>query len=70
QHPLIREIMDNMRKAGAACSGRSSFGPTVYAVTDTQTREVEAAAREVMDQVGGEVLVTRSRNRGARVRTT
>ncbi|NYT01888.1 MAG: DUF98 domain-containing protein, partial [Methanosarcinales archaeon] len=57
QHPLIREIMENMRQAGAACSGLSSFGPTVYAVTDTQTRDVEAAAREVMGQVGGEVLV-------------
>jgi len=70
QHPLIRELMECMRQAGAACSGLSSFGPTVYAVTDTQVRDIEAAAWEVMDLTGGLVQVTRSRNQGARVRIT
>lgn len=68
QHPLVRRLMEEMREAGATCSGLSSFGPTVYAVADSQTRDIEAAAYETMKEVGGEVLITRSRNEGARVR--
>jgi beta-ribofuranosylaminobenzene 5'-phosphate synthase len=69
QHPLVRRLMEQMREAGAACAGLSSFGPTVYAITDTQTRDIEAAAFEAMQDVGGQVLITRPRNEGARVRT-
>ncbi len=69
QHPLVRRLMNEMREAGAACAGLSSFGPTVYAITDAQARDIESAAREAMRAVGGTVLITRSRNEGARVRT-
>lgn len=69
QHPLVRRLMEEMREAGAACAGLSSFGPTVYAITDTKTRDIEAAALNALKDIGGEVLVTRSRNEGARVRT-
>jgi beta-ribofuranosylaminobenzene 5'-phosphate synthase len=68
QHPLVRKLMDEMREAGAACSGLSSFGPTVYAIADTQSRDIEAAASEAMEDVGGDVLITRCRNEGAKVR--
>jgi beta-ribofuranosylaminobenzene 5'-phosphate synthase len=69
QHSVVHRLMAAMKDAGAACAGLSSFGPTVYAVTDTQGRDIEAAANEVMEEVGGEVLFTRSRNKGARMRT-
>ena len=68
QHPLVHRLMAEMREAGAACAGLSSFGPTVFAIADAQCREIEAAAREAMSEVGGEVLITRSRNEGARIR--
>jgi beta-ribofuranosylaminobenzene 5'-phosphate synthase len=68
QHPLVRRLMADMRDAGAACSGLSSFGPTVYAITDSRVRDIDAAAREAMREIGGETLITRSRNEGARVR--
>lgn len=68
QHPLVKGLMEGMREAGAACSGLSSFGPTVYAIADSQVRDVEALAREAMEEVGGEVLITKARNEGARVR--
>ncbi|MFZ2472292.1 MAG: beta-ribofuranosylaminobenzene 5'-phosphate synthase [Methanothrix sp.] len=68
QHPVVHRLMAQMRQAGAACAGLSSFGPTVYAITDTQGRDIEASAREAMREVGGEVLITRARNEGARVR--
>jgi beta-ribofuranosylaminobenzene 5'-phosphate synthase len=69
QHPLVHRLMAEMREAGAACSGLSSFGPTVFAIADTQCRDIEAAAFEAMEEVGGDVLITRCRNEGARVRT-
>ncbi len=69
QHPVVHRLMASMREAGAACAGLSSFGPVVYAITDTGGRDIETAAREVMREVGGEVLITRARNEGARVRT-
>ncbi len=68
QHPVVHRLMAEMRDAGAACAGLSSFGPAVYAITDTGSRDIEAAAREAMSEVGGEVLITRARNEGARVR--
>jgi beta-ribofuranosylaminobenzene 5'-phosphate synthase len=68
QPPLVQELMTKMREAGAACAGLSSFGPTVYAIADSGARDIEAAAREVMGEIGGEVLITRSRNDGAKVR--
>jgi beta-ribofuranosylaminobenzene 5'-phosphate synthase len=69
QHPMIKRLMEEMRSAGAAGAGLSSFGPTVYAVADSGTRDIESAAMEVMRDAGGEVVVTRSRNTGARLRS-
>ncbi|MDQ1261435.1 MAG: beta-ribofuranosylaminobenzene 5-phosphate synthase, partial [Euryarchaeota archaeon] len=69
QHPVVHKLMAEMREAGAACAGLSSFGPAVYAITDSQGRDIQAAAHEAMREVGGEVLITRARNEGARVRT-
>jgi beta-ribofuranosylaminobenzene 5'-phosphate synthase len=68
QHPVVHRLMAHMREAGAACAGLSSFGPAVYAVTDTEGRDIEDAAREAMREVGGEVFITRARNEGARIR--
>ena len=53
QPPLVQELMAKMREAGAACAGLSSFGPTVYAIADSGARDIEAAAREVMGDIGG-----------------
>jgi beta-ribofuranosylaminobenzene 5'-phosphate synthase len=52
------------------CAGLSSFGPTVYAITDSGARDIESAARQVMEETGGDFLITRSRNEGAKVRAT
>ncbi|MDD1742077.1 MAG: DUF98 domain-containing protein, partial [Methanotrichaceae archaeon] len=70
QDPLVHKLMRDMRAAGAACSGLSSFGPTVYAITDYQSKDIASVAREVMENVGGDVLITNARNEGARIRTT
>jgi beta-ribofuranosylaminobenzene 5'-phosphate synthase len=69
-HPMILELMNEMRSAGAVCAGLSSFGPTVYAITDSGARDIESAARQVMEETGGDFLITRSRNQGAKMRAT
>jgi beta-ribofuranosylaminobenzene 5'-phosphate synthase len=65
QHPLINTLIDTMKSAGAAGVGMSSFGPTIYAITDTNTKEIEIAAKNTMKEVGGELITTKAQNSGA-----
>jgi beta-ribofuranosylaminobenzene 5'-phosphate synthase len=67
QNPRINEIMEDLRIAGAAGVGMSSFGPTVYAVTDTNERDIVSAANDSLKDVGGEIITTRARNTGAKL---
>lgn len=70
QPKQIPELIERLRSAGAACAGMSSFGPTVYAVGDTDMRGIEQAARSCMgEHGGGTTLITAARNQGAQVRT-
>ncbi len=48
QHPVVRQLMVQMREAGATCAGLSPFGPTMYVITDTQGRDIEADACDAM----------------------
>lgn len=68
QPPIITEIMESMREAGAAGSGMSSFGPVVYGICDSQARDICSAAEEIMNACsGGDTIITRGRNRGASI---
>ncbi len=65
----IPALIGIMRSSGAACAGMSSFGPTVYAIDDTDMGEIERAAQSFMDDHGGgTTLITSARNKGASVR--
>jgi len=66
-NPFIRELIDNLRNAGAAGVGMSSFGPTVYAVTDTNFRDILKAARDSMGDETGEIILTAAQNDGAKI---
>jgi beta-RFAP synthase len=68
QHPVVSTLLEATVQAGAAGAGLSSFGPTVYAVGDTDMQDVARAAKEVLGDHGGSVLLTRARNCGASVR--
>ena len=68
QNPCIKKIMDKLRSAGAAGVGMSSFGPTLYAVTDTNVEDVSRAARDALKDIGGEIIVTQAKNSGATLR--
>ncbi len=65
QHQIVHDLIREMRSAGAAGAGMSSFGPTVYSITDSDSKEIANAARDVMNHVGGEIIVTRAQNSGS-----
>jgi beta-ribofuranosylaminobenzene 5'-phosphate synthase len=65
QDPVVPALIRELRQAGAACAGLSSFGPTVYAITDGDLAGITRAATETFGEQGGEVIVTRGRNHGA-----
>jgi beta-ribofuranosylaminobenzene 5'-phosphate synthase len=69
QHPVVSSLLEAAVQAGAAGAGLSSFGPTVYAVGDSGMADVSRAAKEVLGDRKGSVLLTRARNCGAVVRT-
>jgi beta-ribofuranosylaminobenzene 5'-phosphate synthase len=65
----VSGLLDTMRAAGAAGAGMSSFGPTLYAIGDTNMQDVERAAQSFLQEIGGgTTLVTSARNSGAAVR--
>ena len=69
QPPAVTGLLDTMRDAGAAGAGMSSFGPTVYAIGDTDMRGIEQAAQSFMKvHSGGTTLITSARNKGASLR--
>ena len=69
QSPLVTDLLDVLRDAGAAGAGLSSFGPAVYAVGDTGMSGIRQAAEKFMQEsCGGTTLITTARNSGAVVR--
>jgi beta-ribofuranosylaminobenzene 5'-phosphate synthase len=69
QPPEIRLLMAEMLDAGAPCAGMSSFGPTVYAITDSGAPGVLRAAERFMEgHGGGSAWISPPRNTGAGVR--
>jgi beta-ribofuranosylaminobenzene 5'-phosphate synthase len=67
QNPYIAKIMDDLRVAGAAGVGMSSFGPTIFAVTDTNELDIVNAANDALKNVGGEIISTSAQNSGAKL---
>jgi beta-ribofuranosylaminobenzene 5'-phosphate synthase len=71
QPPEIPRLIGEMRAAGAACAGMSSFGPTVYAITDSDAHGILGVAEEFMaGHGGGEAWISSARNTGAGVRVS
>jgi beta-ribofuranosylaminobenzene 5'-phosphate synthase len=69
QPPEVAGLLTVMRDAGAAGAGMSSFGPTVYAISDTGAADIERAAQSCMQaNCGGTTLITSVRNTGAMIR--
>ncbi|MFC7046662.1 beta-ribofuranosylaminobenzene 5'-phosphate synthase family protein [Halobacteriaceae archaeon GCM10025711] len=71
--PPVGDVVETLRESPAVSgAGQSSWGPAVYGVTDADhAADAAAAAERALDEAGtgGEVLVSRPRNRGATVET-
>ncbi len=71
QPPIVLSLMEALVEAGAAGAGLSSFGPTVYAVGDTDMKDAARAAAESISETpgsgGGSILFTSARNCGANI---
>jgi beta-ribofuranosylaminobenzene 5'-phosphate synthase len=65
QNIVIGNIMESLRSAGAAGAGMSSFGPTVYAITDTNPKGLINAVEDVLGSIDREIILTRAQNQGA-----
>ncbi len=60
--PGVRETIDVVRSAGAVGAGMSSFGPTVYAITD-QPAKIISAVKKLKPECA--IIQTKAKNSGA-----
>ncbi|MEX0777287.1 MAG: beta-ribofuranosylaminobenzene 5'-phosphate synthase family protein [Phycisphaeraceae bacterium] len=70
--PLLAQIVGFVREQGIPGIGQSSWGPTLYAVLESEERAVhlaDAVMRRFKLDKAGEVIVTRGDNAGAGVST-
>jgi len=67
QPAFINELMESMLDLGAYGVGLSSFGPTVYGITDDKNKEIKEGVGRLLGNKN--VVVTTARNFGAKVRT-
>ncbi len=65
--PFCKRLMEFIRKRGAYGAGMSSFGPTVYAVTDDKSLK-NVVQRYLNKSTGGKAYCVKACNSGARVR--
>jgi beta-ribofuranosylaminobenzene 5'-phosphate synthase len=65
QTAVVRELLTGLRDAGAACTGMSSFGPAVYAITDSDPAGLERAAARILGETPHLTIRTKGNNTGA-----
>ncbi|HEY3361774.1 MAG TPA: beta-ribofuranosylaminobenzene 5'-phosphate synthase [Methanosarcina sp.] len=68
QSQSVLDIKDYMRDNGASGSGISSFGPVVYGIVGSiaEGKRLQQETQRMLDEsVGGTVLLTKARNKGA-----
>ena len=65
QSAVVRELLWGLREAGAACTGMSSFGPAVYAVTASDPADLEQAVVRILGGTPHLMIRTRGDNLGA-----
>jgi beta-ribofuranosylaminobenzene 5'-phosphate synthase len=70
QADVVQQLIPFLVEQGASGAGMSSFGPTIYAVTDTErlAQNLAKAGEEFISEVGGTVSVTSANNSGAILR--
>ena len=69
QADIVRNLLSYLVEQGAAGAGMSSFGPTVYAITDTgrTAQALAKAGQDFISDIGGSVIITTANNTGAEI---
>jgi beta-ribofuranosylaminobenzene 5'-phosphate synthase len=67
QNPILKDLMESLRTAGATGAGMSSFGPTIFAVTDKNPDKLIKAAKETLKDLKTEFIITKAQNTGANI---
>jgi beta-ribofuranosylaminobenzene 5'-phosphate synthase len=67
QAPIISKTITALQENGATCAGMSSFGPTCFGITDTNSKNMK---KELIDVMGEDstVIITTGKNKGATIR--
>jgi beta-ribofuranosylaminobenzene 5'-phosphate synthase len=68
QPRAVLDIVEYLRDNGASGSGISSFGPVVYGIVGSlgEGRKLQKEAQRMLNEsLGGEVMLTKAKNRGA-----
>jgi beta-ribofuranosylaminobenzene 5'-phosphate synthase len=70
QADVVQKLLPYLVEQGACGAGMSSFGPTVYAITDSgrEAQNLAKAGQEFISDVGGSVVITTANNQGAEIR--
>ncbi len=69
QADVVKNLLPYLVEQGACGAGMSSFGPTVYALTDSarDAQTLAKAGQEFISEVGGSVVITTANNKGAEI---
>lgn len=64
QNPRINFLLDDMKEMGIPCVGMSSFGPTCFGITDSNTKKLIKELYELTEK-GTVIRSTKGKNHGA-----
>ncbi len=67
QSPIINDIISFMQDSGITGAGMSSFGPTCFGITDTNTKSIQRDLNELIGE-NGNVIVTKGKNYGSKIK--
>ena len=67
QDSIINNLLDNMKEMGIPCVGMSSFGPTCFGITDSDTKGIIKELHELTDDKT-RIIRTKGKNHGSILR--
>jgi beta-ribofuranosylaminobenzene 5'-phosphate synthase len=70
QPPLVPALIAGLKEAGAPCAGMSSFGPAVFAITESGFTDPEREVRDILGDISCRILRTKANNHGTSVHRT
>lgn len=66
QHPIIEDTINYMKDNDIKASGMSSFGPTCFGITDSNTKHFKRDLKDMLGQKST-VIITSGKNQGSKI---